>query len=154
MKIKWREVFKFLSGAAFAGSLANFYLWLTGISMPFFAYTISQNLVGAGAVLQFLLFIVFFYFGWLSMTSERNASDDIPRLRQHLEELVAVWDTVFSRPIRHDDTNLAFMALAFAARQGEHTRSVLRLGNSVDAVLITRSMFEGLVPVAMGGRRA
>ena len=31
MKIRWREVFKFLSGAAFAGSIANFYLWLTGI---------------------------------------------------------------------------------------------------------------------------
>jgi len=26
MKIRWREVFKFLSGAAFAGSLANLFL--------------------------------------------------------------------------------------------------------------------------------
>lgn len=75
---------------------------------------------------------------------EQRAANDIPRLRQHLEALLAVWDGVFSRPIRHDDTDLAFMALAFAARQGEHARSVVRLGNAVDAVLVTRSMFEGL----------
>jgi hypothetical protein len=65
VKINWREVSKFLSGAAFAGSIANFYLWLTGIPVPFLGYTISPNLLGARAVLQFLLFIVFFYFGWL-----------------------------------------------------------------------------------------
>ena len=65
MKINWREVSKFLSGAAFAGSIANFYLWLTGIPVPFLGYTISPSLLGARAVLQFLLFIVFFYLGWL-----------------------------------------------------------------------------------------
>jgi hypothetical protein len=27
-KIKWREAFKFLSGAALAGSLTNLYMWL------------------------------------------------------------------------------------------------------------------------------
>jgi hypothetical protein len=71
-------------------------------------------------------------------------SEEISRLRQHVDELLTLWDRVFSHPIRHDDTNLAFMALAFAARQGEHTRAVLRLQPSADAVLITRSMFEGL----------
>jgi hypothetical protein len=42
-KIKWREVFKFLSGAALAGSLANFYLWLSGISVPFLGYTMTPR---------------------------------------------------------------------------------------------------------------
>jgi hypothetical protein len=133
MKIQWREVFKFLSGAAFAGSLAHSYLWLTGISVPFFGYTIAPNLVGS--ILQFVLCVVFVYFGWFSM-KQPTASDDISRLRQHLQALLAVWDGAFSHPIRHDDTNLAFMALAFAARQGEHARSVFRLGNAVDAPLL------------------
>jgi len=31
MTLKWREVFKFLSGAALAGSFVNLYLWLAGI---------------------------------------------------------------------------------------------------------------------------
>src|SRR5947208_7881738 len=74
----------------------------------------------------------------------QSASDDISRLREHLEGLLRVWDAAFSRPIRHDDTNIAFMALAFASRQGEHARNVLRLQRAVDTVLITRSMFEGL----------
>jgi hypothetical protein len=64
-KIKWREVFKFLSGAALAGSLANFYLWLSGISVPFLGYTITPRLLGARAVVQFVLFVVFLYFGWV-----------------------------------------------------------------------------------------
>jgi hypothetical protein len=64
-KIKWREVFKFLSGAALAGSLANFYLWLTGISVPFLGYTITPLLLGLRAAVQFVLFVVFLYFGWV-----------------------------------------------------------------------------------------
>lgn len=143
MKIKWRDVFKFLSGAAFAGSVANFYLWLSGISVPFFGYRVSPTLLGWRAALQFVLFIAFGYFGWFAVKTP-SASDDMAHLRQHLEGLLRVWDRVFSKPIAHDDSHLAFMALAFAARQGEHARNVLRLQRAVDTVLITRSMFEGL----------
>lgn len=64
-KIKWREVFKFLSGAALAGSFANCYLWLSGISVPFLGYTITPDLLGLKAAVQFALFVVFLYFGWL-----------------------------------------------------------------------------------------
>jgi hypothetical protein len=45
-KIKWREVFKFLSGAALAGSFVNVYLWLSGVSVPFLGYTITPRLLG------------------------------------------------------------------------------------------------------------
>ena len=65
MRIKWREVFKFLSGAALAGSFANCYLWLSGISVPFLGYTITPRLLGARAAAQFVLFVVFFYFGYM-----------------------------------------------------------------------------------------
>ena len=31
MKVKWREVFKFLSGAGFAGAVANLYLAIPSV---------------------------------------------------------------------------------------------------------------------------
>ena len=64
MNVKWREVFKFLSGATLAGSFATCYLWLAGISVPFLGYTITPRLLGAKAVVQFVLFAVFLYVGW------------------------------------------------------------------------------------------
>jgi hypothetical protein len=64
-KVKWREVFKFLSGAALAGSFVNFYLWLNGVSVPFLGYTVTPRLLGLRGLVQFVLFVVFLYFGWL-----------------------------------------------------------------------------------------
>jgi hypothetical protein len=63
--IKWREVFKFLSGAALAGSFTTVYLWVAGISVPLLGYTIMPGLLGLKAAVQFALFVVFLYFGWL-----------------------------------------------------------------------------------------
>lgn len=65
MKIKWKEVFKFLSGAAFVGAGANFYLYLSNISLPFMGFTFSPELLGIRALVGFILFLVFFYFGYL-----------------------------------------------------------------------------------------
>ena len=45
---------KFLSGAAFAGSLTNFYLYLNDVSVPLLGHTISAQLLGARAVVQFV----------------------------------------------------------------------------------------------------
>ena len=63
--VKWREVFKFLSGAAFAGSIANFYLWLTNVSVPFLGYTITPDLLGVRAVVSFALSVLLFWLGWV-----------------------------------------------------------------------------------------
>jgi hypothetical protein len=71
MKIRWREVFKFLSGAAFAGSLANLFLWVTGVSVPFIGYTMTPTLFGLRAAVSFLLCLLFFYLGWLREPVER-----------------------------------------------------------------------------------
>jgi hypothetical protein len=38
-RIKWREVFKFLSRVTFAGALANLHLWLTWARRGRFAHT-------------------------------------------------------------------------------------------------------------------
>lgn len=76
---------------------------------------------------------------------EPGSPTDIARLRKHVEYLVTVSDGLFSRPIQFDATSdLAFMALNFCAKQSEHARSVLILNDQLDAVLIARSMFEGL----------
>jgi hypothetical protein len=64
-KISWREVFKFLSGAAFAGSIANFYLYLHNIPVSFLGYTIAPGLLGVRAAIQFVVFVVLFYFGYV-----------------------------------------------------------------------------------------
>jgi len=65
MRINWREVFKFLSGAAFAGSIANGYLWWCDISLPFLGYVITPRLLGIRAIVSVVLCISFFYLGWL-----------------------------------------------------------------------------------------
>ena len=71
--------------------------------------------------------------------------EDIANLRRHLEGVLAIADGVFSQPIQLDATNqLAFMAVNFAAKQSEHARSILILNDQMDAILIARSMFEGL----------
>ncbi|MCX6544366.1 MAG: hypothetical protein NTV05_08120 [Acidobacteria bacterium] len=60
-------MFKFFSGAAFAGTIANAYLFLYDVSVPFplFGFTISPRLVAVKAVVSVVLCGVFFYFGYL-----------------------------------------------------------------------------------------
>jgi len=66
-RINWREVFKFCSGATFVGTIGNGYLALYEISVPFqlLGFTISPRLFAVRAVISFVLFGVFFYFGYL-----------------------------------------------------------------------------------------
>ena len=64
-RINWREVSKFLSGAAFSGSIANFYLFACKISLPFLGYTIPWQLAGVRSAVQFVVFVTCFYFGYL-----------------------------------------------------------------------------------------
>lgn len=65
MKINWKEVFKFLSGAAFVGAGTNFYLSINNISLPFLGFTLTPEFLGFRAVVGFILFLFFFYFGYL-----------------------------------------------------------------------------------------
>lgn len=61
----WREVFKFLSGAAFTGAVANFYLWAVDASLPFLGYTITAGVFGIRGIVSALSCVLFFYLGWL-----------------------------------------------------------------------------------------
>lgn len=85
---------------------------------------------------------------------EERALQNIPQLRQCLEDLVALSAKAFSPlPSFDHENHLAFMALTFAVKQNEHARSVLLLDQSVDAVLITRSMFEGMSQLLWAGQQ-
>jgi hypothetical protein len=64
MRVKWREVFKFLSGAAFAGTRANLYLALNHVSIPVLGYTMTPELLGWRSVVSLVLFLLFFYGGY------------------------------------------------------------------------------------------
>ena len=71
IRINWREVCKFLSGAALVGAIFNFYLFAHDISLPFFRHTISPGLLGARSAVSFLAFVLFFYFGYLRRQDTR-----------------------------------------------------------------------------------
>jgi protein-S-isoprenylcysteine O-methyltransferase Ste14 len=70
--IKFREVRKFLAGAFFVSSGILWYLWLTGTSIPLVmpylgAISIeTPDISGQRAIVHFILFLLCFYFGFIS----------------------------------------------------------------------------------------
>jgi hypothetical protein len=70
--IKYREVRKFLAGAFFVSSGTCWYLWATGVSFPVvlpFIGSVSvetPEISGQRAVVHFVLFLLCFYFGFIS----------------------------------------------------------------------------------------
>ena len=70
--IKFREVRKFLAGAFFVSSGITWYLWLTGTSIPLvvpYVGTIAietPDISGQRAIVHFILFLLCFYFGFIS----------------------------------------------------------------------------------------
>ena len=65
MKINWKEVSKFLSGAFFVASGANWYLAARGITLPFFGIDITPTLLVIRGCIQFILFLLTFYYGFI-----------------------------------------------------------------------------------------
>lgn len=70
--IKYREVRKFLAGAFFVSSGVLWYLWMTGVSLPLvmpYVGTIAVEtpaISGQRAIVHFMLFVLCFYFGFIS----------------------------------------------------------------------------------------
>ena len=70
--IKYREVRKFLAGAFFVSSGTCWYLWVTGVSLPIvlpYVGTVSvetPEISGQRATVHFVLFLLCFYFGFIS----------------------------------------------------------------------------------------
>jgi hypothetical protein len=76
--IKYREVRKFLAGAFFVSSGILWYLWVTGVTIPVvlpYAGTISietPGISGQRAIVHFILFLLCFYFGFISKPKQRE----------------------------------------------------------------------------------
>ena len=75
--IRYREVRKFLSGAFFVSSGILAYLWKNGISLPVvlpYAGTVSietPEISGQRAIVHAILFVLCFYFGFISKPKEK-----------------------------------------------------------------------------------
>jgi hypothetical protein len=78
------------------------------------------------------------------MDSKELAIRHLPALRQNLETLSRMSGDVFPIGIGRN-SHLRFMLVSYSIKQFEHSRSLLKLQESIDTVLIARSMLEGLV---------
>ena len=58
MKINWREVLKFLSGAFFVTAGASWYLSWYHIGVPFFGTTMTPEFLGARGFIHFAFFLL------------------------------------------------------------------------------------------------
>jgi hypothetical protein len=65
MRINWKEVCKFLSGAFFVSAGVNAYFYFTHLAVPFLGFTISPELLGLRSIIHFVLFLLCFYFGFI-----------------------------------------------------------------------------------------
>jgi hypothetical protein len=66
MRINWKDVFKFLSGAFFVTAGASWYFWWYHISVPvpFFGF-MTPEFLGLRGFIHFALFLISFYLGFI-----------------------------------------------------------------------------------------
>jgi hypothetical protein len=67
MRINWKDVFKFLSGAFFVTAGASWYLswYQISVPLPFFGLTMTPEFLGIRGFIHFALFVISFYFGFI-----------------------------------------------------------------------------------------
>ena len=65
---RYREFRKFLAGAFFVSSGVLFYLYLADVSVPLLGTNFVETpaLSGTRSIVHFILFLLCFYFGWVS----------------------------------------------------------------------------------------
>ena len=68
-KIKWREIFKFLSGAFFVTAGASWYFALYQIAVPFMGTKMSPDFLWIRGFIHFGLFLSTFYFGFVKKSN-------------------------------------------------------------------------------------
>lgn len=77
MKINWKDVFKFLSGAFFVTAGASWYFseLHVAVPFPFFGFTeMSPEFLGVRGFIHFTLFLISFYLGFVKKQSKSNHS--------------------------------------------------------------------------------
>ena len=82
---------------------------------------------------------------WWGMLNKRKqmTKKDFLNLQQWASNLLAMTDEIGDVSYSEND-HFGFMALSFLGRQKEHMKSILILNESLDVLLIARSMIEGL----------
>lgn len=65
IKINWKEVSKFLSGAFFVTAGASWYFSYLEIDVPVMGTTMSHQFLMIRGFIHFVLFLLTFYFGFL-----------------------------------------------------------------------------------------
>jgi hypothetical protein len=76
----------------------------------------------------------------IHLKAERN----IPGLRHWLDKSLALCNGIIDNARYSESDHMAFMSLCFLCKQINHAKSVLALIPNIDAILISRSMLEGL----------
>jgi len=64
-RIPWKEVFKFLAGAFFVSSGVLLYLYMAKVSVPVLGFTVTPETNGVRSIIHFVLFLTFFYLGFM-----------------------------------------------------------------------------------------
>lgn len=65
MRINWKDIFKFLSGAFFVTAGASWYLFWYHIGVPLFGFTMTPEFLGFRGFIHFALFLISFYLGFV-----------------------------------------------------------------------------------------
>lgn len=75
---------------------------------------------------------------------DEKAKRDLPMLRQWVDKLLALANEMSVHVQYTEEDHLSFMALCFLSKQIDHLGSIVALIPSRDAILVARSMIEGL----------
>ena len=75
-RIPWQEVCKFLAGAFFVNAGILFYLYLTRVPVPLLGtnFTQTPEVSGVRAIVHTVLFVTFFYLGFLRKRTSRSTN--------------------------------------------------------------------------------
>ncbi len=65
MKIQWKEIAKFLSGAFFVTAGASWYFSYLKIDLPFMGSTMTHEFLFIRGCIHFVFFLFSFYFGFV-----------------------------------------------------------------------------------------
>src|SRR5262245_1888271 len=73
-RILWQDVCKFLAGAFFVNAGVLFYLWLARVSVPILGtrFTATPEISGLRSIVHFILFLTFFYLGFIRKWKGRS----------------------------------------------------------------------------------
>ena len=73
-RIPWQDVCKFLAGAFFVNAGVLLYLYLARVSVPLLGthFVASPELSRTRSIIHFLLFVMFFYLGFIRKWKRRD----------------------------------------------------------------------------------